>query len=44
VSDPQPREFTTEDGSTYRGVPAAEFPDFSDVDHTDADPDKEDDA
>lgn len=37
MTDPQPREFTTEDGSVYRGVPAAEFPDYSDVDHTEGD-------
>jgi len=30
---PQPRQFTTEDGSTYTGVPADEFEDFSAVDH-----------
>jgi hypothetical protein len=34
---PQPRQFTTDDGSTYQGVPAAEFPDYSDVDHVDGD-------
>jgi hypothetical protein len=31
---PQPRQFTAEDGSVYVGVPAEEFEDFSDVDHT----------
>lgn len=30
---PQPRQFTTPDGSTYTGVPADEFEDFSAVDH-----------
>lgn len=37
VEAPQPRQFTTDDGSTYQGVPAAEFPDYSDVDHADGD-------
>lgn len=34
TDDPQPRQFTADDGSVYVGVPADEFPDFSDVDHT----------
>lgn len=33
----EPRTFTTDDGSTYQGVPASEFPDYSDVDHTEGD-------
>lgn len=33
----EPRRFTTDDGSEYVGVPAAEFPDYSDVDHTEGD-------
>lgn len=36
---PEPREFVAADGSVYRGVPAGEFDDFSDVDHTTVDPD-----